>query len=142
MTTTDNIGSSAAENTSSPSRPVTPTGPDVPAGSASTTVTEKQARQVAEAARETEWQKPSFGKELFLGRFRLDLIDPWPAPDPEKSERGRPFLEKLTAFVTEKIDGEQIERDAFIPDEVLTGLAELGAFGMKIDPEYGGQGLS
>ncbi len=29
-----------------------------------------------------------------------------------------------------------------IPDEVLTGLADLGAFGMKVDEEYGGLGLS
>ena len=39
-----------------------------------TNVTEQEARKVAEAARETDWQLPSFGKELFLGRFRLDLL--------------------------------------------------------------------
>jgi hypothetical protein len=105
-------------------------------------VSERQARQVAEAARETEWRKPSFGKELFLGRLRLDLIDPWPQPDPEAAEKGRPFLEAIENFAREKIDGEQIERDARIPDEVLTGLADLGAFGMKIDEKYGGLGLS
>jgi hypothetical protein len=32
-------------------------------------VSEKQAREVAEAARESEWKLPSFGKELFLGNF-------------------------------------------------------------------------
>jgi hypothetical protein len=40
------------------------------------TVAEQQARDVVEAARETEWKLPSFGKELFLGNFRLDLIHP------------------------------------------------------------------
>jgi alkylation response protein AidB-like acyl-CoA dehydrogenase len=129
--------------TTTDSRPDTPTGPDVPTASTSTTtVTEKQARQVAEAARETEWRKPSFGKELFLGRFQLGLIDPWPTPDPEKAARGKPFLDAIAEFSRDKIDGEQIEQDARIPDDVLTGLAELGAFGMKIDPSYGGQGLS
>ena len=39
-----------------------------------TEITERQAREVAEAAREREWKLPSFGKELFLGNFRLDLI--------------------------------------------------------------------
>jgi alkylation response protein AidB-like acyl-CoA dehydrogenase len=109
---------------------------------AATRVDERQARQVAEAARETDWRKPSFGKELFLGRLRLDLIDPWPTPDPEKAARGAEFLEKLRAYAESEIDGAQIERDARIPDEVFRGLAELGAFGMKIDPEYGGLGLS
>ena len=48
----------------------------------------------------------------------------------------------LEEFARTKIDNEQIERDARIPDEVVTGLAELGAFGMKIDEKYGGLGLS
>ena len=29
--------------------------------------TEKEARDVAEAARESEWREPSFVRELFLG---------------------------------------------------------------------------
>ena len=41
-------------------------------------VTEVEARAVAEAARETDWAKPSFAKELYLGRLRLDLIHPHP----------------------------------------------------------------
>jgi alkylation response protein AidB-like acyl-CoA dehydrogenase len=103
-------------------------------------VSEKQARQVAEAARESEWRKPSFGKELFLGRFRLHLIDPWPAaePRPDADE----YLAKLEAYVRSEVDGARIEREARIPDEVFHGLAQLGAFGMKIDKEYGGLGLS
>jgi hypothetical protein len=32
-------------------------------------VSEQDARRVAEAAREAEWTKPSFGKELFLGHL-------------------------------------------------------------------------
>jgi alkylation response protein AidB-like acyl-CoA dehydrogenase len=105
-------------------------------------VSEKQARQTAEAARETEWRKPSFGKELFLGRFRLDLIDPPPELDPARTARAEEFLAKLHAYVSTEVDGLAIERDAFIPDEVLRGLAGLGAFGMKIDEKYGGLGLS
>ena len=42
-------------------------------------VSERQARQVAEEAREAQWRQPSFGKELFLGRLRLDL-DPSASP--------------------------------------------------------------
>ncbi len=104
-------------------------------------VGEKQARQVAEAAREAEWRKPSFGKELYLGRLRMDLIDPWPSPDPDRAGKAAGFHERLREFAT-GIDGAQIERDARIPDEVIRGLAELGAFGMKIDEKYGGLGLS
>jgi hypothetical protein len=115
--------------------------PPAPAGQASASVDEKQARQVAEAAREAEWRKPSFGKELYLGRLRMDLIDPWPSPDPGRAAKAGEFLSRLGDFAT-GIDGAQIERDARIPDDVLRGLAELGAFGMKIDEKYGGLGLS
>ncbi|GHH87014.1 acyl-CoA dehydrogenase [Streptomyces capitiformicae] len=106
------------------------------------TVTEREARQVAEAAREQEWRKPSFAKELFLGRFRLDLIHPHPLPTDEAVRRGEQFLTKLRDFCETKVDGALIEREARIPDGVINGLKELGAFGMKIDPKYGGLGLT
>ncbi len=104
--------------------------------------TADQARELLESARETEWHKPSFGKQLFLGRFRLDLISPWPTPDAAKAGRAETFLPKLREYLAAHVDGERIEREAFIPDDVFAGLGELGAFGMKIDPEYGGLGLS
>src|SRR3954449_7494514 len=105
-------------------------------------VTEQDARKVAEAARQVEWEKPSFGKELFLGHFRLDLISPHPRPADEDRRRGEAFLAELEAFLTARVDPIQIERDAKIPDDVVEGLKELGALGMKIPEEYGGLGLS
>ncbi|MFF8260830.1 acyl-CoA dehydrogenase family protein [Streptomyces virginiae] len=105
-------------------------------------VTEREARQVAEAAREQDWRKPSFAKELFLGRFRLDLIHPHPLPTDEDVRRGEAFLARLREFCETRIDGALIEREAKIPDETVRGLKELGALGMKIDPRYGGLGLT
>jgi alkylation response protein AidB-like acyl-CoA dehydrogenase len=108
----------------------------------SSQVSEKQARQVAEAARETDWKLPSFGKQLFLGDFRLDLIHPQPKLDQAAVEKGEAFLTDLRTFLENKVDPLQIERDAKISDDVVEGLKELGAFGMKIPTEYGGLGLS
>ncbi|MFD7701006.1 acyl-CoA dehydrogenase family protein [Streptomyces caelestis] len=116
--------------------------PETPRPPYRPTVTEREARRVAEAAREQDWRKPSFAKELFLGRFRLDLIHPHPLPADEHVQRGEEFLAKLRDFCETKIDGARIERDALIPDDVITGLKELGAFGMKIDTKYGGLGLT
>ena len=112
------------------------------APSSKPTVTEREARQVAEAAREQDWRKPSFAKELFLGRFRLDLIHPHPLPPAEDSRRGEEFLAKLRVFCETRIDAARIEREARIPDEVISGLKEIGALGMKIDTKYGGLGLT
>ncbi|MDT4939853.1 MAG: hypothetical protein QOG80_3524 [Pseudonocardiales bacterium] len=108
---------------------------------ASTHVTEKQARAVAEEARESGWDKPSFCKELFLGRLPLDLIHPHPRPAPDADARGREFLDALRAYC-ETIDGAVIEREARVPDEYVKGLADLGCFGIKIPGEYGGLELS
>src|SRR3954471_14705038 len=109
---------------------------------ASKQVSEKEARQVAEAARETEWKLPSFGKKLFLGNFRLDLIHPQPKLSVEATEKGEKFLAELRTFLENKVDPLQIERDAKIPDDVVEGLKAIGALGMKIPTEYGGLGLS
>ncbi len=106
-------------------------------------MTEREARKVIEATREAEWRKPSFGKELFLGRFRLDLIDPLPGRGPGQGGQGRGVPGQAGASSSpSEVDGQRIERDARIPDEVLRGLAGLGAFGMKIDEKYGGLGLT
>jgi alkylation response protein AidB-like acyl-CoA dehydrogenase len=105
-------------------------------------VSEGEARALAEASRETAWTAPSFVRELFLGRLELDLVHPHPEPDPEEQRRGAEFMAKLERFLREQVDGEQIERDARLPPEVIQGLRELGAFGIKIPREYGGLGLS
>jgi alkylation response protein AidB-like acyl-CoA dehydrogenase len=104
-------------------------------------VTEEQARALAEESRETGWEKPSFAKELFLGRFPLELIHPFPTPSDADEGRTRAFLEKLREFLG-TVDSSVIERDAQIPDEYVKGLADLGCFGMKIPADYGGLNMS
>ncbi|UVJ39327.1 acyl-CoA dehydrogenase family protein [Arthrobacter sp. CJ23] len=103
--------------------------------------TAEQARAIAEAARETEWNRPSFAKGLYLGDFDLGLIHPWPQARADDVERGEAFMARLRDFC-ETMSGRVIERDSKIPDEYLAGLTKLGVFGMKIPREYGGLGLS
>jgi alkylation response protein AidB-like acyl-CoA dehydrogenase len=105
-------------------------------------ISEKEARQVAESAREQGWEKPSFGKELFLGNLRLDLIHPQPRLEPAAVEKGEAFLARLRQFLVEQVDPLEIEEAARIPDRVVDGLKALGALGMKVPEEYGGIGLS
>src|SRR5687767_8301032 len=103
---------------------------------------EREARETAESARETEWEHPSFVRELFLGRFRLDLIHPHPEQhDPDEAARATDFLGKLRA-VLETTDSDEIDRTGEIPESVVQALRDIGAFGIKIPREYGGLGLS
>ncbi|TFH67078.1 MAG: hypothetical protein E4G90_00210 [Gemmatimonadales bacterium] len=104
--------------------------------------TEQEARDVAEAAREKEWQAPSFVRQLFEGSFLLHLVHPFPEIDPEEEARARPFMERLERFMREEVDSDRIDREGQIPPEVIKGLQEMGAFGIKIGEEYGGLGLS
>lgn len=104
--------------------------------------TELESREVAEQAREKDWEKQSFARALFEGRFELDLVYPQPRPDPDEQKRAAVFLEKLEAFSRDHIDGDLNDREGWVPQEVLDGLAELGAFGIKTPEEYGGLGLS
>jgi alkylation response protein AidB-like acyl-CoA dehydrogenase len=104
--------------------------------------TEREARDVAESARETSWEHPSFVRELFLGRFRLDLIHPHPdAGDPDEQARAADFMAKLRG-VLETVDSDEIDRVGEIPESVVQALRDIGAFGIKIPREYGGLGLS
>ena len=49
---------------------------------------EKRSLEVAEAARETVWEKPSFVGEMFMGRLATDLIFPFPEQDPADKAEG------------------------------------------------------
>lgn len=104
-------------------------------------VSESKAREVVEAARETEWSRPSFAKGLYLGSFDLSLIHPFPRADSADAVRGEEFLDRLRVYC-DTLDGALIEREAQIPDDYLRGLAALGVFGIKIPREYGGLGLT
>lgn len=105
-------------------------------------VSEQEARQVAEEAREELWEHPSFMSELFMGNLRLDLIHPYPEEDPKARERGDAILEKMSAFLRDHVDADEIDRTGEMPPAVLDGLRQMGAFGMKIPESYGGLGLS
>lgn len=100
----------------------------------------RAAFELAESAREIGWRYPTFAGGLFLGDLALGLVRPYPDPGPEPE--GEAFLEQLETFLRERVDADAIDRTGEIPDEVFAGLAELGAFGIKIPKEYGGLGLS
>lgn len=104
-------------------------------------VNERTSREVAESARETEWNRPSFAKGLYLGRCDISLIHPLPSSTYTENDDGEQFLSRLTSILR-TMDGQRIERDSLIPDEYLRDLAAAGVFGIKIPKDFGGLGLS
>lgn len=102
----------------------------------------QEALDVAESARETEWNHPSFAAELFLGRFRKELMFPFPEQSEEDRKLGDEYLAKVEKFLRENVDPDEIDRNQQMPPSVIEGLVKLGCFGMKIPKEYGGLGFS
>jgi len=106
-------------------------------------VSEQESLAVAEAARETEWRQPSFLRELFLGRFRLGLIHPYPGTTrADERPAFAEFYDRMRAFLREQVDSVSIDASGEIPPAVIDGLRRMGAFGMKIPTEYGGLGFT
>lgn len=100
-------------------------------------VTEEESRRVAEAARETKWEKPGFLRELFLGKLRLDHVHPFPGLKGIQRPEFQEFYLKMKELL-EETDSDAIDRNGKIPREVISRLARMGAFGMKIEKKYDG----
>jgi alkylation response protein AidB-like acyl-CoA dehydrogenase len=105
------------------------------------TTEETKSRQIAEQARERTWARDSFLRDLFMGAFRLDLLHPFPVEEPARPEFCS-FYDQLEDFLRDEVDPVEIDATGEYPAHVLRGLAELGAFGMKIPEPYGGLGLT
>ncbi|NGX43097.1 MAG: putative acyl-CoA dehydrogenase FadE10 [Chlamydiae bacterium] len=101
----------------------------------------EEEKRLAEELLFSEGKKPSFSKRLFFGDFDAEQVLPFPGPK-EEAQKVESFLEKVKAFAKEKIDPDQIDREAKIPDSVIQGLADLGVLGMTVPKEYGGLGMS
>jgi alkylation response protein AidB-like acyl-CoA dehydrogenase len=102
---------------------------------------QREALEMTESARSESGYR-SFAGDLFMGRFSLDHIYPFPLQPAADVEAGRPFLTELEHILRNEVDADQIDADGEIPDAVIERLARLGAFGIKIPKEYGGLGLS
>src|SRR5215475_13503209 len=102
---------------------------------------EAESREVAEQARQAEWEGKGFLRDLFLGTLRLGLIHPFP-----RTREPRPafqkFVDELRRFLVDHVDPAAIDETGEYPSGVIDGLRALGAFGMKIPEEYGGLGFT
>src|SRR3989338_7449687 len=102
----------------------------------------KASLEFAEQSRETEWKYPSFALRMFHGRVDWRLIHPFPVQSPEDKSQGDAFLQKLETFLKNNLDPNLVDQTGIIPDSVIKGLTDLGAFAIKVPTQYGGLGMS
>src|SRR6516165_2658431 len=88
---------------------------------------QREALELAEAARDPLEDRGSFASNLFVGRYDFDRIYPYPAQSAEDRAAGEEFLRNLETYLREHVDPDEIDRTGEIPQENFKGLAEIGA---------------
>lgn len=101
-----------------------------------------EQRKLAEEVFFADKKIASFARLLYFGIFDPTMVFPFPSVSPEEKERLEAFLVDVETFAKAHINGDEIDRQASIPDEVIAGLGRLGVLGMTIPQKYGGLGMS
>src|SRR6266496_3682633 len=78
---------------------------------------QREALELAEAARDPLEDRGSFASNLFVGRYDFDRIYPFPAQSAEDRAAGEDFLASLQKYLRENIDADEIDRTGEIPPE-------------------------
>lgn len=101
----------------------------------------EKSLQVAESSRD-EWEKTSFLKDMFMGKFTYDLIHPFPEQKGLRDENFLDFLARYKQFLQDEVDSDLIDREGKIPQQIIDRLKEMKCFALKIGKEYGGHGFT
>ena len=102
---------------------------------------DQQMIQDIETMMGPEPEDMGFIKNVFWGRFREDLVFPYPRESKEERERCDELLEELEDYLENEHPRVEIDQEQYIPDWVIERLFDMGVMGMIIPKEYGGQGL-
>jgi len=104
------------------------------------------AAQVAEQKKQVEeliaGSDVGFAKALFFGKFKGELLFPYPTLPAEKAVQAEAQAARVREYAERHIDAMKIDRDARIPDDVIAGLAALDVYRLTIPAEYGGLGFN
>ena len=83
-----------------------------------------------------------FVKNLFWGRYREELVFPYPEPSRAEKEKCDKLLTRLEDYLKNEHPSALIDAEEYIPDWAIEKLFDLGVMGMTIPEEYNGLGLS
>lgn len=82
-----------------------------------------------------------FAKNMFWGRFRNDLVFPYPVESQAERAKCDELLEKLEVYLQTEHPSIEIDQKQYIPEWAIKKLFDLGVMGMTVPEEYGGLGL-
>ena len=106
-------------------------------------ISEKDRKMIAEteAMFGAEPTSMGFAKNLFWGRFRNDLVFPYPQPSKEQQEKTDRLIAELEQYMKHEHPSVEIDQAQHVPDWALRRLFDMGVMGMTVPEEYGGLGL-
>src|SRR5205814_453268 len=81
---------------------------------------QREALELAEAARDPLEDRGSFASNLFIGRYDFNRIYPYPAQSAEDRAAGKDFLRKLENYLRAHVDPDEIDRSGEISAFALT----------------------
>lgn len=102
---------------------------------------DQQMIQNIESMMGPEPEDMGFMKNVFWGRFREDMIFPYPREGDEEREKCDALLDELEDYLENEHPQVEIDQEQYIPQWVIDRLFEMGVMGMIIPEEYGGLGL-
>ena len=106
-------------------------------------VSEKDRKQI-EQAQEMLGPDPAtmgFIKNLFWGRFREELVFPFPEVPADEVARCDQLLAELDAYLENEHPTMEVDQTQEIPEWARQRLFDMGVMGMIIPQEYGGGGF-
>lgn len=101
----------------------------------------RQAMEITEEARK-DYQLPSFGGGLFVGRFDSKMLFPFPQQSAEDRKLGDQVIDPFVAFLEKNLNPELVDATRTIPQNVIDEMKRTGIFALKVPKEYGGLGFS
>ncbi len=86
--------------------------------------------------------RPGFLAELFLGRLRCDLLQPFPEQDPQERAAGDAVVAGVSEFLQQHVDPTRVDETRQLPEGLLGQLQERGYLRLPVERRLGGLALS
>lgn len=83
-----------------------------------------------------------FMAELFLGRLRSDLLQPFPEQDPQERAAGDEIVAEVSEFLQRHVDPTEIDETRRLPDGLIQQLQERNYLRLCMERRVGGLALS
>jgi acyl-CoA dehydrogenase family protein 9 len=85
---------------------------------------------------------PSIAKALFFGVVHEENVFPFPRWSAETIEMGNSMVDAVKKYADANFQSGKYDLEGQLPKEILSGLAELGLFGLAVPEEFGGLALN